>query len=79
MDRRESVGREADEARAGRLTRVRPRVDAFVEPQAIRALYTAAQAIVLIDPIIPIVRGQCALRPGVRAPADRRDRPPIAR
>lgn len=76
MDRRESVGREGDEAHAGRLTRVRPRVDAFVEPQAIRALYTAAQAIVPID---PIVRGQCALRPGVRAPADRRDRPPIAR
>ena len=54
--------READHARAGRKAHVIVKMNALTEPQAIEALYRASCAGVKIDLII---RGVCALRPGV--------------
>jgi polyphosphate kinase len=56
------LAREAEHARAGRKARVIAKMNALVEPQAIEALYKASCAGVKIDLII---RGVCALRPGV--------------
>ena len=56
------LAREAEHARAGRPARVIAKMNALVEPQAIEALYRASCAGVRIDLII---RGVCALRPGV--------------
>jgi polyphosphate kinase len=56
------LAREADHARAGRKAHVIAKMNALTEPQAIEALYKASCAGVKIDLII---RGVCALRPGV--------------
>jgi polyphosphate kinase len=56
------LAREAEHARAGRPARVVAKMNALVEQQAIEALYRASNAGVKIDLII---RGVCALRPGV--------------
>jgi polyphosphate kinase len=56
------LAREAEHARAGRPARVIAKMNALVEPQAIEALYRASCAGVKVDLII---RGVCALRPGV--------------
>ena len=56
------LAREADHARAGRPARVIAKMNALVEPMTIEALYKASCAGVKIDLII---RGVCALRPGV--------------
>jgi polyphosphate kinase len=58
----ESIRREAAHARAGRRGYVCAKVNALLEPTVIEALYEASQAGVKID---LIVRGVCALRPGV--------------
>jgi polyphosphate kinase len=58
----EKLAREAEHARAGRPARVIAKMNALVEQQAIEALYRASCAGVKID---LIVRGVCALRPGV--------------
>jgi polyphosphate kinase len=56
------LAREAAHARAGRPARVIAKMNALVEQQAIEALYRASCAGVKVDLII---RGVCALRPGV--------------
>ncbi|HYL03483.1 MAG TPA: polyphosphate kinase 1 [Steroidobacteraceae bacterium] len=56
------LAREAEHALAGRPARVIAKMNALVDPQAIEALYRASRAGVRTD---LIVRGVCALRPGV--------------
>jgi len=56
------IEREAKLARAGKPGRIIIKINAINEPHIIRALYAASQAGVKID---MIVRGACALRPGV--------------
>ncbi|PZX24091.1 polyphosphate kinase, component of RNA degradosome [Cupriavidus phytorum] len=53
---------EAEHARAGRTGRIIAKMNALLEPELIQALYDASGQGVRID---LIVRGACALRPGV--------------
>ncbi|MEX2516356.1 MAG: polyphosphate kinase 1 [Gammaproteobacteria bacterium] len=56
------VNFEAEQAKAGKETRIILKMNALIEPQMIQVLYEASQAGVKIDLII---RGLCCLRPGV--------------
>src|SRR6201982_2573144 len=62
------IAREAEHARHGRPARIIAKMNALLDKNIIMALYRASQAGVKID---LMVRGMCALRPGVRGVSDR--------
>ena len=62
------IEREARNARAGRPARIVAKMNALLEERVIRALLAASQDGVEID---LIVRGACALRPGVKGVSER--------
>lgn len=57
-----AIARESEMATLGKKARIIARMNSLLEPKVILALYEASKAGVKID---LIVRGQCALRPGV--------------
>lgn len=56
------IGREAEEAKAGRPAAIVAKLNALTDPVIMQALLKASQAGVAID---LIVRGMCSLRPGI--------------
>ncbi|HEU5453409.1 MAG TPA: polyphosphate kinase 1 [Terriglobales bacterium] len=62
------IAREAEHARHKRPARIVAKMNALTDKNIIQELYRASQAGVQID---LIVRGMCALRPGVRGVSDR--------
>ncbi len=63
----EKTRREVEFARQGKPARIIAKLNALIEPQIIQTLYQASMAGVKID---LIVRGICALRPGIRGVSD---------
>ncbi|SPF33725.1 Polyphosphate kinase [Candidatus Sulfotelmatobacter kueseliae] len=61
------IEREAEHARQGRVAHIVAKMNALLDKNIVQALYRASQAGVEID---LIVRGICALRPGVRGVSD---------
>ena len=61
------IDREADHARQGRPARIIAKMNALLDKSVVQALYRASQVGVEID---LLVRGICALRPGVRGVSD---------
>ena len=63
----DAIRRETRHAKEGRPARIVGKMNALLEEALIKALYAASQAGVKID---LIVRGACALRPGVKGVSD---------
>jgi polyphosphate kinase len=63
----DAVENEIRRAKAKKPARIIAKMNALLEPQIIEALYKASQAGVKVD---LLVRGVCALRPGVRGLSD---------
>lgn len=61
------IEREAENSLAGKPARIIAKMNSMIDPEIIRALYQASQAGVQIDLII---RGTCAIRPGVPGVSD---------
>ena len=61
------IDREIQSAREKKPARIQAKMNSLIEPQIIQALYRASQAGVKID---LIVRGVCALKPGVKGVSD---------
>jgi len=62
------IARESDHAHLGRPAHIIAKMNALLDKNVIAALYRASQAGVEID---LLVRGMCALRPGIRGVSDR--------
>jgi len=68
LELQQLIEREAKHAREGKPARIIAKMNALLDGNTIRALYAASQAGVEID---LIVRGMCALRPGVKKMSER--------
>jgi polyphosphate kinase len=63
----DKIDRETEHARQGKKTHIMARMNSLIEPQVIQALYRASQAGVKVE---LLVRGICALRPGIAGVSD---------